>query len=110
VPDESGRGYDRRPKPIEAGADLTIVLCSNPTTGFSWGEPQILDPSVFRLADRTYRAPGVTSSSVVGAAGAEILTIHAVASGTTTLSISYGQPWRGGVQGEWVYRLTVTVG
>ena len=95
---------------IEAGTDLVVVLCSNPTTGFAWGEPQIVDPSVIQLAGRTYQAPGAASSPIVGAAGAEILNIHAVASGTTTLSISYGQPWVGGIQGEWVYWLTVTVG
>jgi predicted secreted protein len=95
---------------IEAGADLMVVLCSNPTTGFSWGEPQIQDESVLLVADRTFREPGATSLPIVGAAGAEVLTVHGVASGTTVLAISYDQPWEGGVRGEWVYKLTVTVG
>ena len=95
---------------IKAGADLIVVLCSNPSTGFSWGEPQIADASVVRVADRTYRESGATTLPIVGAAGADVLTVHAVAAGTTTLTIHYGQPWAGGVQGEWVYRLTLTVG
>ena len=34
---------------IAAGADVTVILCSNPSTGFSWDEPQLGDSS---------RAPG----------------------------------------------------
>jgi len=92
-----------------AGADLTIVLCSNPSTGYSWGEPQIGDASVLKLVDRTVRAPAEASLPIVGAAGAEVLTLRGETAGTTTLSIGYGQPWAGGAQGEWTYRLDVTV-
>lgn len=94
---------------LVAGSDVTITLCSNPSTGFSWGEPQLGDTTVLRLVDRAYHAPDGTALPVVGAAGGEILMIHAVAAGTTTLSIRYGQPWAGGIQGEWTYRLSVTV-
>ena len=94
---------------IEVGTDLVIVLCSNPSTGFSWGDPQISDTSVVRLIDRIFRAAGESSAPIAGAPGDEVLTIRAVASGTTTLSIGYGQPWAGGTQGEWTYDLTVTV-
>lgn len=94
---------------IKAGADLTVVLCSNPSTGFSWGEPQVGDASVVRLADRTYHESGATTLPIVGAAGADVLTVHGVAAGTTTLTVTYGQPWAGGVQDEWTYRVTVTV-
>ncbi len=105
----SARHAIEQTRSIEAGADLMVVLCSNPTTGFSWGAPQIVDTSVLRVADRTFREPGAASLPIVGAAGAEVLTVHGVASGTTVLTISYDQPWGGGVRGEWVYKLTVTV-
>ena len=94
---------------IEAGTDLQVVLCSNPTTGFAWGEPQVGDTSVLRLVDRTFRAPDETSPPTLGAAGTEVLTVHAVASGTTTLSIGYGRSWEVGTPAEWTYSLTVTV-
>jgi inhibitor of cysteine peptidase len=94
---------------IAAGSDAMIFLCSNPSTGFSWGEPQIGDVTVLQLVDRTYQAPDGASLPVVGAAGGEVLTIRAVAAGTTTLSIQYGQPWEGGTKGAWTYRLSVTV-
>ena len=94
---------------IAAGTDVTIVLCSNPSTGFSWEEPRLGDTSVLQLVDRTYQAPDGPNLPVVGAAGGEILTVRGLAAGTTTLSIRYSQPWAGGTKGEWTYSLSVTV-
>lgn len=94
---------------VAAGSDVKVVLCSNPSTGFSWGEPQIGDTTVLELVNRAYVAPDGASLPVVGAAGGEVLTLRAVATGTTTLVIEYGQPWEGGTKGAWTYRLSVTV-
>ena len=90
------------------GTDVTIALCANPSTGFAWEEPQIADAAVIRLVDRRHQAPGA-SPPIVGAAGSEILTIHTITAGSTTLSTQYSQPWEGGTKGEWTYRLSVTV-
>jgi predicted secreted protein len=94
---------------VAAGTDVRIVLCSNPSTGFGWEDPQIGDSTVLRLVDRTYQAPDGASLPIVGAAGGEIVTLHALAAGTTTLSMRYSQPWAGGTKGEWTYSLSVTV-
>ncbi len=94
---------------IEAGTDLMVVLCSNATTGYAWGDALIADASVLRIADRTFQAPAASSLPIVGAAGGEVLTIRGVSPGTTTVSLSYGQPWAGGDKGAWTYSLTVTV-
>jgi predicted secreted protein len=94
---------------IAPGSDLNVVLCSNPSTGFAWAEPQIGDTNVVRLVDRSYRAPGDASLAVVGAAGGEVLTFRAVAAGATTVSVRYSQPWAGGTEGEWTYKLSITV-
>jgi inhibitor of cysteine peptidase len=94
---------------IEQGADLLIVLCSNPSTGFSWGDPQVGDTTVVELASRTYAEPEASALPIVGQAGGEILTIRGAASGTTTLSIRYGQPWAGGAESDWSYVLDITV-
>ena len=91
------------------GTDIRIVLCANPSTGFAWEEPQIADPAVISLVDRSYQAPDGASSPMVGAAGSETLTIRALAAGSTTLSTRYSQPWDGGTKGDWTYRLSVTV-
>jgi predicted secreted protein len=94
---------------IASGSDVNVVLCSNPSTGFTWEEPQLGDTSVVRLVDRSYQAPGGPTLPVVGAAGGEVLTFRAVAAGTTTVAIRYSQPWAGGTEGEWTYRLSITV-
>jgi predicted secreted protein len=94
---------------VAAGSDFKVVLCSNPSTGYAWGEPQIGDPTVLELVDRTYAAPDGASLPVVGAAGGEVLTVRAVAAGTTTLLIQYRQRWEGGTKGCGTYHLSVTV-
>jgi predicted secreted protein len=91
------------------GSDINVTLCSNPSTGFAWGEPELGDTSVVRLVDRSYQAPGGGTLPVVGAAGGEVMTFHAVAAGTTTVSVRYSQPWAGGTEGRWTYRLSITV-
>lgn len=94
---------------IDKGADLLIVLCSNPSTGYAWDEPLVGDTAVVELVSRTYAAPDASAAPIMGQAGGEILTIRGAASGTTTLSIRYGQPWAGGAEGDWTYELDITV-
>jgi predicted secreted protein len=94
---------------IEVGADLTVVLCSNPSTGFAWDEPQIGDAAVLEVVGRTFQAPDQSDLPIVGAAGGDVLTVRGLDPGTTTLSLRYSQPWEGGAQGEWTYSLEVTV-
>jgi len=91
------------------GSEVTVVLCSNPSTGFSWEEPQVGDATVISLVNHVYRAPDSASLPVVGAAGGEVITLRTLAAGTTTVSTRYSQPWTGGTKGEWTYKLTVTV-
>ena len=94
---------------IDAGADLTLVLCSNPSTGYSWDDPVIGDPAVVEVVNRTYQSPEGSALPIVGAAGGEVLTIRGLAPGTTTLTLRYRQPWEGGAVSEWTYSLEVTV-
>jgi len=94
---------------MAVGSEVKIVLCANPSTGFSWEEPQIGDATVLRLVDQSYQAPDGASLPIVGAAGGQVLTVRALAAGTTTLSTRYSQPWAGGTKGAWTYTLSVTV-
>jgi len=92
---------------VPAGGSLTVVLGSNPSTGFQWTEEaQISDTSVLKQVSHEYVAP---DSEMVGAAGQEKWTFDALKAGTTTVSLEYGRPWEGGEKGEWTYTLTVTV-
>jgi predicted secreted protein len=93
---------------VTVGTDVKIMLCSNPSTGFSWEDPQVGDSTILRLVDHAYQAPGGASLPIVGAAGGEILTLHSLAAGTTTVTVRYSQPWAGGMKGEWTYTLSAT--
>jgi predicted secreted protein len=94
---------------MSVGDEVKITLCSNPSTGFSWQEPEISDAAAVSLADKTFGAPVAGSGQVVGAAGTDYVTLKATAKGTSTVVLRYSQPWVGGTSSEWTYTLTVTV-
>ena len=94
---------------MSVGDQVKITLCSNPSTGFSWQEPEISDAATVSLADKTFGAPVAGSGQVVGAAGTDYVTLKGTAKGTSTVALRYSQPWLGGTSSEWTYTLTVTV-
>jgi predicted secreted protein len=94
---------------MAVGDQVKVTLCSNPTTGFSWQEPEISNAAAVSLADKSFGAPVAGNGQVVGAAGTDYITLKATAKGTSTVVLRYSQPWLGGTSGEWTYTLTVTV-
>jgi len=91
-----------------AGDEIEITLCSNPTTGFKWGEVQISDPSVLKLVNREFIAPDSQGASPkLGTSGSEVFTFKVVGSGRSTAKFEYSQPWEGGEKGAWSYTLSV---
>lgn len=94
---------------VSVGDQIKVTLCSNPSTGFSWQEPEISDTAAVSLVDKSFGAPVAGAAQVVGAAGTDSITLKATAKGTSTVVLRYGQPWLGGTSGEWTYSLTVTV-
>lgn len=104
---------------VNAGESFTVILCSNPTTGFEWSEAaEIGDQTVIQQIDHEFVTPasgasdqgkGKGSPPLAGAPGQEIWTFKALKAGTSTVSLEYSQPWEGGEKGEWTYVLTVTV-
>lgn len=94
---------------MSVGDQLEVTLCSNPSTGFSWQEPEISDTAAVSLGDKSHGAPVARDGEVVGAAGTDSFTLKATAKGTSTIVLRYSQAWLGGTSGEWTYNLTVTV-
>ena len=94
---------------MSVGDQVKVTLCSNPTTGFAWQEPEISDAAIVSLIDKTFGAPVGGGTPVVGAAGTDYITLKATAKGTSTVVLRYSQPWVGGTSSEWTYTLTVTV-
>jgi len=85
---------------------LTVILCSNSTTGFQWLElPQISDPSALRQVDHKLVPPEAEGS--MGAAGKEIWTFEILKKGESTIYFKYSQPWEGAEKAKWTYELTV---
>ena len=92
---------------LTVGQKVVVSLWSNPTTGFSWSEqPVIQNGNLVIQLDHQFVAP--TVSQVVGAAGTELWTFQAAATGETTLTLQYGQPWAGGEKAAYTFVLTVS--
>ena len=96
---------------LNTGDTVTIMLCSNPTTGFEWEEAQISDSAVLELVERNYE-PGEGAKQdppVPGSGGTEVLTLQALDAGKSSLTMEYSRPWEGGQKANWTFALNVTV-
>ena len=72
-----------------AGSDFTIVLDSNPTTGYHWeliGEP---DANVVQFISKDYKPD---EPVLVGSGGVDVLTFQALAAGTVQITLGYYPP------------------
>ena len=94
---------------MSVGDQIKVTLCSNPSTGFVWQEPEISDTGAISLVDKSFAAPVASAPQEVGAAGTDFFTLKATAKGTSTVVLRYSQPRLGGISNEWTYTLTVTV-
>jgi predicted secreted protein len=86
---------------------LTVKVGSNPSTGYSWGEPRITPDGAAQLASHNYVAP--TSTGLVGAAGTDVWVFSFADATTATIKISYGQPWEGGAKDTYILTILVRV-
>lgn len=93
---------------VSVGDRVNVSLCSNPSTGFSWQEPEISDPGLVTLADRTF-GPATGGAQIIGAAGTDQISLKATAKGTGTVILRYSQPWPGGTASEWTYKLILAI-
>lgn len=100
-------------KSIEVGEGdtFTITLCSNPTTGYIWGEDaEVSSAEVVRQDHQEFNAPGEGGDApVVGAPGTHTWTFTALQAGECVITLAYSQPWEGGEKNAWTLTLTVVV-
>jgi inhibitor of cysteine peptidase len=86
---------------------VDVILCSNPSTGFSWGTPTFDgDP----VANQTDHATLTPADAPPGTPGLERFTFLTIAPGATVIRFSYSQPWAGGTKDAWRLELSMTVG
>lgn len=89
-----------------AGSAVVLTICSNASTGFTWTTATTSDPAVAVPGEWVSLPP---AEPMPGAAGSQVLTIAADATGTAVISASYDRPWDGGEKGAWTLELTVNV-
>lgn len=92
---------------LQAGKGVTVILCSNPSTGFQWAEEaQISDTSIIEQVSHQYVAP---TGDKPGAAGTEKFNFKGLKQGTATVYMEYSRSWEGGEKAEWTCTLTIIV-
>jgi len=93
---------------VPVNGSLTVILCSNPTTGFLWSEnAQISEQTVLEQTDHKFIGSESEPPPPPGAPGQQVWTFKALKGGMSTVSMEYGRPWEGGEKGEWTFVLTV---
>jgi predicted secreted protein len=75
------------------GEEFSIVVASNPSTGFSWKVVEPLDARVAFVAQSYEGAPPVGSTPMPGAGGKATLRFKAVSTGEASVTIRYARPW-----------------
>lgn len=106
---EPDRQHATRTVETTVGAEITLSLCSNPSTGFRWEEAVVSDETVVEPVDHQVLAPGSATPSVAGAAGQEVWTFKALKPGESIVKTQYSRPWQGGEKGVWTFTLTVVI-
>jgi predicted secreted protein len=89
---------------VAPGGTLLVALCSNASTGYTWGAPKITGKAV-SLSDSAALPPPVSRP---GAAGAQVFTFTANAAGTAVIDIAYARPSDAAHPGS-VIKIRVTV-
>ena len=78
---------------VENGQKFTIILESNPTTGFGWQLAKPLDESIVKFIDSEFRTLATKFPPPPGTGGIEIWTFEAIGVGTTEIFMEYLRPW-----------------
>ena len=75
---------------VSVEVEFTIILDSNPTTGYFWYFSSPPDEVIIKLVDDTFQPP---TTRLKGAGGKQLWTFLPVGEGKTTISLKYVRPW-----------------
>lgn len=81
---------------VEEGLRFSIVLESNPTTGYQWRLAEPLDGEILGLVSAVFEKKGgghAEGEEVVGAPGEEVWTFEALGKGEAEIRLEYVRPW-----------------
>lgn len=89
---ESSKIYSNPNMPIHVrvGEEFSIILKSNPSTGFTWQLAEPLDKSILRLVGSEYKA---RKPALIGSGGEEIWIFKALSKGRAFISMEYNRQW-----------------
>lgn len=106
VTTSGGQSKITKAETVPHGGIVVLRLCSNPGTGFAWGDADLSTPAVLAERSRGFVPPEVT---MPGAPGFEEWVFEATERGQCTVELSYSRPWEGGEKDVWLFVLQVTV-
>jgi inhibitor of cysteine peptidase len=89
---------------VEARGQFTIVLESNPTTGYKW-EPGF-DSSLLKVTKSDYKQSDA-KAGMVGVGGKEYFTFEAMKKGDTKITMAYKRSWEPGSAEQMVFSVSV---
>jgi Predicted secreted protein len=90
---------------VNKGAEITVKLNENPTTGYQWN--LTISPGLSLTNDTYLRSD--TSGKLMGAGGTRIWELAASGTGTQTLHAVYRRSWEPLTGNETVFDMTVIV-
>ncbi len=90
-----------------AGSEFTIVLESNPTTGYHWDIVGELDQSVVTLVKNEYVS--TSDPNLVGGGGLDVWTFKAIDAGEAQITLGYYPPSNDPVDPQQTQTFTVIV-
>lgn len=81
--------YDGQEYSLARGNSLTLMLNSNPTTGYRWTASY--DDKMLTLVSKDYQQAG--NGNLLGQGGKDIWRFQALQAGTTEIKMIYSRPW-----------------
>jgi inhibitor of cysteine peptidase len=91
---------------LSKGAEISVALEGNPTTGFDWRVAGVVPPQLAATGDTLESS---AAAGVVGAGGTRVFAYTAAATGTGTLKLEYLRSWETTVPPEKTFSLKVVV-
>ena len=89
------------------GGGLTVILYSNPSTGFLWSKlAQISNRTVLMQIDHKWLP---ATSDRAGASAQQVWTFKTLKRGLSTIYLEYSRPWEGGTKATRTFHLTIVV-
>lgn len=91
---------------VKNGQEFTIVLNSNPSTGYSWSISDTYDKSIVQAIGNVFKP---SSTKKIGAPGEELWTFKGAGRGNTKINFTYSRKWEGKSSQETLKNFSLTV-